>query len=784
MLSIINSDIKNNKVTIGYENNAQILDMPVNINNIIFNENKKIINWKYDKEEGFYYVRKFDNKKIFMNKIERLPNMKETIDGKFLNYNTKNKRLYFDSNILFIDNYMWYFKFYKKNWFVDEKGVYYKSNTYNMPKYIVEIIFKLDQGIFNWKFKNNNIYDYRKENIMITQQYEKIPNGMQIIKGFSGHLPRGTTNKIPNNPYWLVEKINKDNIAERFYIMYCNERKFSPFVYISVEGISKILYKKSSEGYEGYERYTWYFDTEGYCQAAVKINDLHTKVCMHRILMDRNIGINDKLTVDHINRIKHDNRYLNLRLLDQSGQNANRDYKRELPKYVHSYTEIYDKKNDKKRYVLQIEGHPYPDANNKKATTHKFDDENEKNITKHEICMRLDYYNDKFTNDYEKNIEKYPLNHQMIYFDDVMKERSQEPKIIYDFPEKLNMSKKINIIHYNNNTKSALTTLNDFTIKICKEDYAKIKDLSFFNDDNYGVFFINDKHDNKIDSIEKPIFLSEIILGLPVGVYKIPIINNNYLRENLYPNKIYNIPIDIVIHKAYYGHYIKCYGNKFKLCNEFWLAKQKGADEECYIMHCGNGKYTTFSKEDATRIIWNNDNRRIWTYHKGFVCAPYVNGEKIVYMHNIINGKQTLHKTINTFDNQRKNLFTATDDEYVGYTKEIEGYTFFDGCIYKTYKHLVHNKGSHGHGSSFTIEKHPASQLIQRSSTSSKISTYEKYLDGLNILAKCDKELGNMFMKTYNKETHSSQMFGTAIMGYIRRKKIIKFDYNNFPILE
>src|SRR5689334_3411959 len=75
--------------------------------------------------------------------------------------------------------------------------------------------------------------------------------------------------------------------------------------------------------YDVLSAHRWYLETNGYVRA--KING--QMVSMHRFLMSLSRG--QKIDVDHINGIRHDNRRSNLRLCTRSQNLGNQSLKRE-----------------------------------------------------------------------------------------------------------------------------------------------------------------------------------------------------------------------------------------------------------------------------------------------------------------------------------------------------------------------------------------------------------------------------------------------------------------------
>lgn len=120
------------------------------------------------------------------------------------------------------------------------------------------------------------------------------------------------------NPYDLVEYQ-----GIRFYRM----RAIGGEVfYFSPEDLSRVLKVEDVEFPSWFKTAISSKGSESYIACAVK-----SKVIpLHTYLFGRHVGTDDKLTVDHINWNKWDNRRCNLRLATQSEQNANRAKRPEI----------------------------------------------------------------------------------------------------------------------------------------------------------------------------------------------------------------------------------------------------------------------------------------------------------------------------------------------------------------------------------------------------------------------------------------------------------------------
>lgn len=181
-----------------------------------------------------------------------------------------------------------------------------------------------------------------------------------IISFHKGHLNNlGQTANIEKNPYWIVQ--NK-HTNEKYVLMYC---KIDTLTKIDIEKINNIY---------NIEENWFYHKATGYIMTHNIISYLHAFLTNH---FGNGKGQD---SVDHINRQKLDNRSINLRIINQSGQNKNMKKKvskkpvqipngmtsNELPKYIRYSKE--KRKNGTIRDCFKVEGHPrqIPNKSNKR----------------------------------------------------------------------------------------------------------------------------------------------------------------------------------------------------------------------------------------------------------------------------------------------------------------------------------------------------------------------------------------------------------------------------------
>ncbi len=247
-------------------------------------------------------------------------------------------------------------------WKLDDYDLLYTINSNCKHVYLLEILFNIPYDCCNWKFLNDNKYDYRISNIKYTYKYIekiKIPSNFHVIKEYPGHIQTlGKTAGTMYNPYWLVHDTKIQETS--FYIMYCEP---GVFTYFDKKSLDKMIFDEKTNTIP-----TWFQCPNGYIAA-----NLSKQYYMHQIIMDYFDHGSNTQSIDHINQNKLDNRTLNLRITSQSEQNKNmgkrsRKYnaktlpdeikQEDIPKFVVYYKEKVGKNKDKTREFFVIEKHP------------------------------------------------------------------------------------------------------------------------------------------------------------------------------------------------------------------------------------------------------------------------------------------------------------------------------------------------------------------------------------------------------------------------------------------
>lgn len=236
-------------------------------------------------------------------------------------------------------------------------------NNYKTKTKLIDIIF-FNENITSFKCLNNDINDYRRENIELEcdsryyDSFEVPPNVTILLRGESHKVVQGRFAEQYRNMYWKV----KDN-DKTYYMMHIINDIYTK---ISKRDIKKVLNFNNIRPF-------WFLHSNGYVATTIYDNENKTYY-LHQYIMNVH---NDNLTslektVDHINRDKLDNRQNNLRFANISEQNSNRDksarrcdaktelpdWLEELPKYVQYRKEIYNKENNSVRefFVIQYPG--------------------------------------------------------------------------------------------------------------------------------------------------------------------------------------------------------------------------------------------------------------------------------------------------------------------------------------------------------------------------------------------------------------------------------------------
>ena len=250
----------------------------------------------------------------------------------------------------------------------NEIWIYYNYKS-SIP--LIKLLYP-EEKIISIDFKNNDVNDYRRENLTLTYDKRFIdefidPPGYDIInKGTSHKIFDGKFAGQYRNMYWKI----KDKNNETYYLMHIKDDIYTK---ISKRDIHKVLNINNI-------RCSWYLNTNGYIGTILRSNNNVSNIYLHQLIMDVHDEdlTNMEKTVDHINQDKLDNRRTNLRLVNMSIQNANRNkperrfdacdlpdgiQQTDLPKYVVYRKEILDKDTGNFREYFYICNHPDLDKN-------------------------------------------------------------------------------------------------------------------------------------------------------------------------------------------------------------------------------------------------------------------------------------------------------------------------------------------------------------------------------------------------------------------------------------
>jgi hypothetical protein len=250
--------------------------------------------------------------------------------------------------------------------FVNETDIY-PSYCYNYKRFnYLDFIFNYNQESVYFKFKNENQYDLRRNNVEIYHIYHKnISQKYEIIEYICGHyLTVGQDANVMKNPIWKIKEGGKE-----YLLMYCEKDTICK---LCPESYQKIInYENNSNNRN---KITWYKHQNGYimCSISLYIHQVITG-CYGNGKGTKNIS------VDHIDQDPLNNSLENLRIATRKEQEQNskgikeetkRERKhnaKELPdgithdimkKYVVYYQEWLDKEHTKERNFFKVEKHP------------------------------------------------------------------------------------------------------------------------------------------------------------------------------------------------------------------------------------------------------------------------------------------------------------------------------------------------------------------------------------------------------------------------------------------
>ena len=302
---------------------------------------------------------------------------------------------------------------FNKNFVFTNAADIYPSYCYNYKRFnYLDFIFSYNQETIYFKFKNENQYDLRRNNVEIYHIYQKVISekytDFEYIKGH--YLTIGQDANIMKNPTWKIQENET-----QYILMYCEKDTICK---LCIKSYQKILDYEIN--INNGSKITWFRLQNGYIMGS---NNLY----IHQVIMDcyGNGKGTKNVSVDHIDQNPLNNTLENLRIATRKEQEQNskgikegtkRERKsnaKDLPdgitqdmmsKYVVYYQEWLDKEHTKEREFFKIEKHPKLD---KPWATTKSGQISIQEKLAHANKVVVDLENDIYPEKHEPNLPKY-----------------------------------------------------------------------------------------------------------------------------------------------------------------------------------------------------------------------------------------------------------------------------------------------------------------------------------------------------------------------------------------
>lgn len=245
----------------------------------------------------------------------------------------------------------------------------------------LNFIFNYNDEYVYYKFKNDNKYDLRKNNVEIYHSYHTIIiQTYKTAEYIPGHYLRmGKSANIMKNPTWKIEENGKN-----YLLMFCEKNTICK---LCLESYNTIL--EFEKNVNENNKLTWFVSSNGYIQSHSVSKKTYY---IHQIIMNcyGNGKGTKNVSVDHIDRNPLNNSYENLRIATRKeqeenstgfmiGTNKKRFSKKiipegitpeMLPKYVYyNCEEIFNEKTTTKREFFRVE---HPKLDKSWSTTKSF----------------------------------------------------------------------------------------------------------------------------------------------------------------------------------------------------------------------------------------------------------------------------------------------------------------------------------------------------------------------------------------------------------------------------